>query len=201
MTNKEFKEWENSTEKLLTDCWKFRRLCGKPFDRGFIGELLVLKQLLDTHKADLCSKLDNKIIYAGSANKEWDIELKLQQKVIQINAKATTTSDETNNPRWVRQSAKTFCDIKIRKDTRQSVSLKTQHNPSLFYVFVDVGAWLNNHVAQFFTLSDKKAKSVLGNRYFKRYNGQKRKSGSTDFWVEYADVKNFKDQRLIKLLK
>ena len=131
MTNKEFKKWKNSTERLLDDCWKFRKLCDKPFDRGFIGELLVLKQLLDTYKADLCSKLDNKITYAGSANKEWDIELKLQRKTIQINAKATTTSDKNNNPRWVRQQAKTFCDIKIGGNAKQFVSLKTNHNPGL----------------------------------------------------------------------
>jgi hypothetical protein len=201
MKNKEFKGWENSTEKLLDDCWKFRKLCGKPFDRGFIGELLVLKQLLDTYKANLCSKLDNKIIYAGSANKRWDLELTLNGRTIQIDAKATTVYDKDNKPKWVRQHAKNFCDVKIKENSRQLVSLSAGYTHNLFYIFVNVEAWLKNHTPQFFTLSDKKAKSVFGKKYFRRYNGQKRKSRSTDFWVEYEDIKNFEDRRLRKLLK
>jgi hypothetical protein len=165
------------------------------------GELLVLKQLLGTYKHALCSSSDNEIIYAGSANKGWDFELKLNGKTIHIDAKAATVLDGDDNPRWVRQHATRFCDIKIGKDSRQHVSLNADHNPSMFYVFVDVGAWLNNHIAQFFTLSDKNAKLVLGKKYLKGQNGQKRESRSTDFWVEYEDVKNFKDQRLRKLLK
>jgi hypothetical protein len=43
MINKEFKEWKNSAERLLEDCWRFRKLCKKPFDRGFIGGTTGLK--------------------------------------------------------------------------------------------------------------------------------------------------------------
>lgn len=199
MQKKEFKKWTKLTKKILDDCREFRKLCDKPFDRGFIGELLVLKQLLDTYKTKLCANSDNKIIYAGSANKKWDFALKLNGEIIQINAKATTVLDKNHKPRWVRQQAKTFCDIKIERNLKQLVSLNADNDHHLFYVFVDVGIWLKNRPQQFFTLSDQKAKLIFGKKYFKLYNGQVRKSKSTDFWVEYENIKHFKDQRLRKL--
>lgn len=193
MDKKTYKNWSNLTDKMLNDSWEFRNLCGKPFDRGFIGELLVLKQLFKRYGAKLCSSPKNDIIYAGSANKEWDIKLILNSKSILLNAKATTVVDSKRRPRWVRQDAKCFCDIKINKK-KQRVSLKIKSNPNLFYAFVDVEAWLKNHNANYFILSDRKAKSKFGVKYRNLYNGEIRKTDSTDFWVEYDDVKGFKDK-------
>ena len=196
MDKKTYKNWKSLTDKMLDDSWKFRNLCGRPFDRGFIGELLVIKQLLETYETDICSLPENNLIYAGSSNKEWDIELMLNGKSIFFNAKATTEI-HNNKPRWVRQGAKTFCDVKInQKNFRQCVSLKTNFDPNLFYVFVDVGTWLKNNNADYFVLSDKRAKSIFGRKYRNGANGKIRKTGSTDFWVEYEDIENFKDKYL-----
>jgi len=70
MNKKTYKNWKSLTDKMLDDSWKFRNLCGRPFDRGFIGELLVIKQLLETYETDICSLPENNLIYAGSSNKE-----------------------------------------------------------------------------------------------------------------------------------
>ncbi|MBI4084907.1 MAG: hypothetical protein HY432_00085, partial [Candidatus Liptonbacteria bacterium] len=121
------------------------------------------------------------------------IKLILNTKSILLNAKATTVLDNKRRPRWVRQDAKCFCDIVINKK-RQRVSLKTKSNPNLFYVFVDVGTWLKNRNANFFILSDKKAGLKFGTEYRNLYNGKIRKTDSTDFWVEYSDVKGFKNK-------
>ena len=87
--------------------------------------------------------------------------------------------------------------VKInQKNFRQCVSLKTNFDPNLFYVFVDVGTWLKNNNADYFVLSDKRAKSIFGRKYRNGANGKIRKTGSTDFWVEYEDIENFKDKYL-----
>jgi hypothetical protein len=70
MNKKTLQSWKKLVGEMLNTSWKFRKLCGRPFDRGFIGELLVLKQLLDTYESKLCAVLGNNIDYAGSANKE-----------------------------------------------------------------------------------------------------------------------------------
>lgn len=204
MKSKKFKNWESLTNKMLDNSWKFRNLCEKSFDRGFIGELLVLKQLLDTYKSELCSVIDSSIAYTGGSKGGWDIVLKLNNKTIKINAKATTEiSKSENKPKWVRQHAKTFCNIEVnRKDLRQCVSLRTDYDPNLFYVFVDVGTWLKTHKAHFFTLSDRKAKQIFGKKYSQGAKVYIRKNiKSDDFWVEYKDIKDFRDQHLRKFLE
>lgn len=202
MEKKKLKKWAESTHKTLEACRKLRKLCGKPFDRGFIGELLVLERLLKTYQSRLCASADNRFEYAGSANKEWDISLTLGKRMVYINAKATGVHDKENSPRWVRQNAKTFCDIEINPRTfRQRVGKEKKGDPNLFYVFVDVGTWIDNGTADFFTLSHKKASELFREKYFQPYNGKIRKNGSTDFWVEYKDVKQFKDPNLGRILK
>src|SRR3989338_9954618 len=100
MTNKEFKEWKKSTERLLNDCWKFRKLCDKPFDRGFIGELLVLEQLLQIYKT-----VNTK--YLGSATRGRDFELTFKNGPIKyIEVKSTSEWDKNKKPKWVRQNAR-----------------------------------------------------------------------------------------------
>lgn len=206
MENKEFQRWKKLTNEILDTSRKFgQEVCqGKSFDRGFIGELLVVKQLLETYGAKLCSRVDNRLTYVGSVQKKWDIEMKLNGKSIYINAKSTRVKTKDNRPRWVRQSAKIFCDIKIDpRNHRQQVDSKKNYDSSLFYVFVDVGNWLASGHTDFFTLSDKEAKSIFGKKYRKIYhgkNGKVRKTDSTDFWVEYKDVEHFKDNHL-KLIK
>ena len=192
MEKKTYKKWKDLTNKLLVECRKFRQLCGKPFDRGFIGELLVVKQLLETHKDELCFG-NNDLIYLGSANKGWDMELWVSGKSIRFDAKATTTLSSKKEPKWIRQSASVFCDVKINRERRQTVSLKTDFDPHMFYVYVDVGVWLKSGQADYYILSDKKAKSVFSKKYKNIYDGRIRDSNSSDFWVEYSDVKKFKD--------
>jgi hypothetical protein len=205
MNNKTYKNWKILTNKILEDCYKFRNLCcEKPFDRGFIGELLVVKKLLDTYEKELCSSPENNLEYNGSSNKKWDIELILNGKSIFLNAKATTMRTRDKKPYWVRQKAENFCVVTINKRSgRQLVSLNTDFKPDLFYVFIDVGTWLKNHKANYYILSDKEAKSKFGKKYRDGANGtiRKKNHSSTDFWVEYKDVKSFQDQHLRKLLR
>ncbi|MDP3999258.1 MAG: hypothetical protein Q8P76_01525 [bacterium] len=197
MKNQNFKKWGRLIKKVLNDCWEFRSLCEKPFDRGFIGELLVLKRLLEKYKAQLGSTR-GEFFYAGSSNAEWDIKLRFNGKSILFDAKATTTpaSKSDSRPKWVRQKARNFCNIKIGKDGKQHVSLfsKNNFNPNLFYVFVDVIVWLENRHANYYILSDKEAKSIFGKKYKKDHDGKIRRNDTADFHVEYNDVKNFKDR-------
>jgi len=197
MKNKDFKKWEKLIKKVLDDCWEFRSLCGKPFDRGFIGELLVLKRLLAKYETQLCSA-QSEFVYAGSSNKGWDIELRLNRKSMLFDAKATTTpaSKLDRRPKWVRQKAGNFCKIKIDKEGKQRISLfsKNDFNLNLFYVFVDVIAWLENRHANYYILSDKEAKSIFGKKYKKYHDGKIRGNDTADFHIEYNDVKKFKDK-------
>jgi len=207
MEPKIFKRWGISTRRTLDTIWKFRKLCGRPFDRGFIGELLVLEQLLKTYKSKLCASTNNGFVYEGSSNKKWDISLTLDEKTVYINAKATSTKDKkgkNGKPRWVRQQARLFCDVEIDKRTSiQKVGKKRKEDINLFYVFVDVGSWVENGDAKvkFFTLSHKKAASIFRKKYFKGQNNKERKSKSTDFWVEYKDIEGFNDDELRRIFK
>ena len=195
-----FDQWRKLTNEMLDVSWKFGRLCKKPFDRGFIGELLVFKQILDTYKKELCLS-NNSITYVGSANKKWDMELVINEKATKINAKATRVTDKSGKPKWVRQSAKLFSDIKIDKEGMQRVSPKTSYESGMFYVFVDVNVWFKKRKPEFFTLSEKQAISIFNKKYSKEHNKKIRESRSTDFWVEYRDVKKFKKAHLKRLFK
>ena len=181
--------------RLLKNLWEFRRTVQTPFDRGFIGELLVLRQLLRTYKT-------GSIKYFGSANRGRDFELTLKGRTIQIEVKSTSEWDKNKNPKWVRQHARNFCDIKIdKRSAKQYVSPRKDHGSNLFWVFVDVKTWFEKKQTSFFVLLDKKVKARFGEKYQKLYHKKIRKSQSDDCWIEYADVKNFKDNRLTKLLK
>lgn len=202
MKKEELKRWEGSTRKTLEACKEFSQLCGKPFDRGFIGELLVLERLLKTYGPRLCASIENGFKYVGSANKGWDISLTLGKRTIYVNAKAARVKDKNGDPRWVRQGAKSFCDIKNNKRTCiQKVGKEKIEDPNLFYAFVDVGTWLDSGTADFFTLSHRKAARIFRKKYFDLYHNKKRKSQSTDFWVEYEDVRRFKDPNLNRVFK
>ena len=134
-------------KRLLKDLWEFRNIIEIPFDRGFIGELLIYEQLLRTHRVE-------DIKYFGSANKGYDFELRLNKRTIQIEVKSTSVKDENGKPKWVRQRAEKFCDIKFdEQSARQYVSLGRDYKPHLFYVFVDVGTWLKKRRAALFVLS------------------------------------------------
>mgnify|MGYP001589176960 FL=1 len=121
-----------------------------------------------------------------------------------INAKATSTKDKDDNPKWVRQHALSFCHIDINPRTlRQTVGKTRKEDPNLFYVFVDVGSWIEHRNTGFFTLPHKKAAQIFCKKYHNLYNNKKkpRKSGSTDFWVECGDIKGYKDNTLKRILK
>ncbi|MEK7170300.1 MAG: hypothetical protein AAB767_03370 [Patescibacteria group bacterium] len=203
-------KWLTSTRKVLGASRAFGRLCGKPFDRGFVGELLVLERLLQTYKLKLCASDKNGFEYAGSANKGWDVSLTLGGKTIYVNAKSTTTETkkESGYPKWVRQHASDFCDIKYvkigPKKFIQQVRGKKKGNHDLFYVFVDVGIWkkTSGGTANFYTLPHEEAASICYKKYRKVFhNGRPRKNKSTDFHFEYDEVKKFKDLNLCRILK
>ena len=92
---------QNLVIRLLKNLWEFRKTTQTPFDRGFIGELLVLKQLLRAYKA-------SNIKYFGSANRGRDFELISKGRTIQIEVKSASEWDKNKNPKWVRQHAKNF---------------------------------------------------------------------------------------------
>ncbi|KKW11683.1 MAG: hypothetical protein UY50_C0008G0009 [Parcubacteria group bacterium GW2011_GWA2_49_9] len=204
MKKEEVRKWVDSTRKTLDACRKFSKLCGKPFDRGFIGELLVLERLLKTYGAKLCSFAANGFQYVGSANKRWDISLTLGKKTVYLNAKATRVKDKTKNPRWVRQQAKTYCVIEVDPETSKQIvgkEIDIDNGSNLFYVFVDVDTWIKHGTTNFFTLSHKKAAEIFSKKYSRLYHNRVRESRSTDFWIEYKDVKEFTDPNLRRLFK
>ena len=54
------------------------------------------------------------------------------------------------------------------------------------------------------TLKDWKnatPRPIFGKKHFKLYHKKIRKTKSTDFWVEYKNVKNSEDRHLKKLLR
>ncbi len=205
MKREELKEWTDSTRKTLDTCREFSKLCCKPFDRGFIGELLVLGRLLETYKSKLCASAENGFKYAGSAKKGWDISLTLGKKTIYVNAKATTEKGKDKvNPKWVRQHARNFCNIEVDpRNPVQKVGTKKEVEDDLFYVFVDVRLWKDQGTTNLFTFSHKEAAKVFGRKYFKSWNGKIRENNPTtdDFWVEYEDVKKFRDPNLNRLFR
>ena len=199
MNKKTYKKWKNLTDKMLVDTHNFRNLCDTSFDRGFVGELLVIKQLLETYEKELCSSPENNLIYIRGVKKNWDIEMKLNGKSVLLNAKSTTVFEKHKpEPKWIRQNIKTYCNVTNDKKSRQHVSKKTTHVRNLFYVFVDVRTWLINHKTNYYVLSDKRAQSKFEKIYFKHHNRKKRIKNpkSTDFVVKYKDIKNFKDERI-----
>ena len=101
-------KWLTSTRKVLGASRAFGRLCGKPFDRGFVGELLVLERLLQTYKLKLCASDKNGFEYAGSANKGWDVSLTWwQNDICQCEIYNNRNEERGGYPKWVRQHAVT----------------------------------------------------------------------------------------------
>lgn len=188
--------WRRLSDKLLADCRKFMLSCNEQFGRGFIGELLVFRQLLVSFEKKLLG--NNSIEYFGSSKKDYDIKLLVNNNSIEINAKGTTQSDKNGNPRWVRQHASAFADIKQGK--RIIVKPKKAFRHNFFYIYVDINAWIKKGKARFFVVSDKEANKVFGSKFARHFNGKKaRKNNSDDMWVEYKDIKRFRDDSLKRL--
>jgi len=59
-----------------------------------------------------------------------------------------------------------------KRNFRQKISLKKDFNPKLFFVYVDVNAWLKNRRADYYILSDRETKLVFGKKYQRLYNGK-----------------------------
>lgn len=200
MDKKLLTAWEAEIDKILTASHKFMQSCNKNFGRGFIGELLVLNQLIKTFRNELY-KEGNEIKYSGSSKKDFDFELILGSKVFEINAKGTLVLDKKNNkPLWVRQHAGNFCRIG-KKSGVSEISLFKEFRKNYFYIYVDVNAWLKKGKAEFYVLSDKEAKMTFGKIYKRDHHGEKPHRQSDDMWIKYEDIFKRKDNNLFQFKK
>jgi hypothetical protein len=100
------KEWGTLADTILDASREFMNSCNASFDRGFIGELLTLSQLIRTYKSALSNE-GNRISYLGSSKRGTDIQLSLNGYDIKINCRGTTIHVD-GKPRWVRQHARKF---------------------------------------------------------------------------------------------
>lgn len=200
MDKKLVAEWKYEISKILYASRKFMQSCNKNFGRGFIGELLVLNQLIKTFEKELCQE-GNEIKYSGSSRKKFDFELILGSKVIEINSKGTLVLDKkTKKPLWVRQHAGNFCRIG-EKSGATTISLIKEYRKNYFYIYVDVNAWLIKGKTDFYVLSDKEAKMIFGKIYKRDHHGEKPHRESDDMWIKYEDVFKRKDKNLSQFKK
>jgi hypothetical protein len=183
------KEWERSANKILDVSWEFMKSCNVSFDRGFVGELLTLSQLIRTYE-DVLSIEGNRISYLGSSIKGHDIQLLLNDYDIKINCKGTTLHVD-GKPRWVRQHARKFCTIVPNSHGICKITPREDYEPNFFYVYVDIKKWLDTHCPDFFVLSDEEAKKNFGADYATNYNGEPRRTNdSDDMWVGFSGDRN-----------
>jgi len=182
METRAVREWQRLANEILDASWEFMNCCSVNFDRGFIGELLTLSQLIRTYDRVLSDE-GNGISYLGSSKKNIDIQLLLEGRDIRINCKGTTIH-EGQRPKWVRQHARKFCSISLSSDGVYEIRPKEDYDPNFFYVYVDVKAWLNTHRPDFFVLSDEEVKRNFGADYARNWNGRPaRRNDSDDMWV------------------
>jgi len=200
MDKKLLSRWEAEIDKILSASHVFMQSCNKNFGRGFIGELLVLNRLINTFRNELC-KDGNGIKYSGSSKKDFDFELILGSRIIEINAKGTLVLTKKNNkPIWVRQHAGTFCKIGKRFGATE-ISLIKEYREKYFYIYVDVNAWLTKGKADFYVLSEKEAKMTFGKMYKKDHHKEKPHRISDDMWIKYEDIFERKDNNLVQFKK
>jgi len=188
------------TQKLLGDSRKFKNEVNVRFDRGFIGELLVFDKLLEVFSRKLVSKKCF-LEYLGNSKKDFDIKLVSGNVELTIDAKSTTNYNDSK-PRWINQHAKKFVDIKLING-KQIISIKKDYRSHYFYIFVDVKKWLDCTKADFYVLSDKEAKNILGRSYKNKHHKKARPKNpnSDDMWVEYKDIEKHKDNNFKKIKK
>ena len=199
MDKKTINKWEKITENCLQHNRQFMQICNS-FSRGFLGELLVFNQLLKTYGKNI-SKPENGILFYGSSKKGHDIELKLGERKIYINAKATTMHDKNGQPYWVRQHARNFAKIET-KSGKTYIKPRKDYKKDFYYVYVDLKKWEDKGITDFYALSDTDAKKLFGPKYQRerRKKGFKiRNNDSDDFWIEYTDIKQFKDNKIKKI--
>jgi hypothetical protein len=201
MTKQSLQTLHKSSQQLIRAFHVFMNKVNTSAGRGIIGEILVFDRLIRQYRKSLLSK-DNHIKFLGSSIKGHDIEMYIKERKIKINAKGTTVKDKYGKPRWVRQHARIYADISI-KDGKTVVKVNKKPKKDLYYVFMDVKVWLKPHKkADFYVLSDKEATQIFGNKYKRLYNNKIiRKTDSDDLWVEYEDIKNFKNNSLSRILK
>ncbi len=174
--------------------------CSVKAGRGIIGEILVFEKLISQHEKSLL-KDGNHIEFLGSSIKGHDIEMRIDGHLFKINAKGTTENDKAGFPRWVRQHARNYVNIFVKKGKAQ-IEVKEQYDQDLYYVFVDIRKWLTIDIANFYVLSDKEAKRLFGNKYRKAFDNKNvRKNNSDDMWVEYIDIKDHENNSLSLLSK
>jgi len=200
MNQKTIEDMKKVIKDVLEAGKRFHKVFGKTYSSGVIGELLVTQRILEECGRDLCLKDDGNIAFKGNNIQSFDIILILKGKEFRINAKATTESQD-GKPKWVRQHARTYTNI-VNKNGTTICSPRTDYVKTLFYVFVDVKKWLEKSQTDFYILSDSEAKKTFGKKYSRRYNGKPiRKNESDDMWIEYKDIKKYKDNNFKKFKK
>ena len=142
-------------------------------------------------------KDSNHIDFRGSSIKGHDIEMRIDGRLLKINAKGTTERDSKGFPRWVRQHARNYVKIIPQISGMVRIEVLKEYDPEFYYVFVDIRKWLDNKAPDFYVLSDKDAKQIFGNKYRKACDGiPARKNDSDDMWIEYKDIKRYKNNSL-----
>jgi len=194
-------KWKMSSRQLLCSFRQFMQGCSVKAGRGLIGEILVFERLICRYERKLSLNDNNYIKFLGSSKKGYDIHMVINDQVYKINAKGTTEYDANRYPRWVRQHARSYAEILVKKG-KTYIEIQKKYDNNLFYVFVDIKKWLKTGSADYYILSDKEAKQVFGKKYKLSNDGKKvRRNNSDDMWIEYRDIRDFKDNSLARISK
>ena len=201
ISDNKINDMERAIVQVLKAGKRFYDIFGSTYSSGVIGELLVIKRILERYKKELASNKNCEIKFEGKCIQHYDIFFVLKGSKFEINAKATMESDKNKRPKWVRQHAKDYTNIK-NEDKKTLCSPRTDYNKTLFYIFVDVKKWLEKSKADFYILSDSNAKKTFGKKYSKQQNSKPiRQNESDDMWIEYKDIKKYKDNNFKRFKK
>jgi len=189
--------WTRSIDQFLAVARAFIQTSGNnAFLRGIRGEILTLRQILQTHRETL-SLVNAQLGYGGSSRKGHDIMIRIGDREVRLDCKEKTEGDH-----WVRLHGRTFADVTVDELTRQQhVEMRTDFRHDFYYIFVDSVGFSETGEASFYLLSDKEAKETIGSIYKRRLEGKKRirNENSDDFWVYPAEIGAFSDNSLERL--
>lgn len=189
--------WTRSTDQLLAAARAFIQTSGNnAFLRGIRGEILTLRQILQTHRETL-SLVGAQLDYGGSSRKGHDIMIRIGDREVRLDCKEKTEGDH-----WVRLHGRNFANVKVDELTRQQqVQMLTDFRPDFYYVFVDSVGFSETGEASFYLMSDKEAKETIGAIYKRRLEGKRRirNENSDDFWVYPSEIDAFSDNSLERL--
>lgn len=189
--------WTRSTEEFLAATRNFMRASNNTtFLRGIRGEILTLRQILQTHGIAL-SRRSARLDYLGSSRRDCDILVSVDNREIRIDCKEKSEGDH-----WVRLHGRDYADVQVDESTReQRVAMRTDSRDDFYYVFVDSVGFAERGEAELYLLSDREAKGTIGSVYKRRLDGKRRtrNESSDDFWVYPDDLRRFFDNRLERL--